>query len=124
MFKLVHDYNAYVYFHSDGYIIDIIPSLYEIGVDVLNPQFSCHRLEELADAVRGKMCILSDVDRQYVLPRGTPEDVEAYVKKIIDIFGYGNNGGLIGRGEVNIDVPLENVEAMYKAFVTYGKYKW
>jgi hypothetical protein len=124
MFKLVHDYNAYVYFHSDGYIIDIIPDLYEIGVDVLNPQFSCHRLEELADAVRGKMCTSSDVDRQYVLPRGTPKEVEAYVKKIIDVFGYGNNGGLIGRGEVNIDVPLENVEAMYRAFVRYGEYKW
>jgi hypothetical protein len=124
MFKLVHDHNAYVYFHSDGYIIDIIPDLYEIGVDVLNPQFSCHRLEELADAVRGKMCISSDVDRQYVLPRGTPKEVEAYVKKIIDVFGYGNNGGLIGRGEVNIDVPLENVEAMYRAFVRYGEYKW
>jgi len=124
MFKLVHDYNAYVYFHSDGYIMDIIPDLYEIGVDVLNPQFSCHRLEELAEAVRGKICISSDVDRQYVLPRGTPEDVEAYVREIIDVFGYGNNGGLIGRGEVNIDVPLENVEAMYRAFVRYGEYKW
>lgn len=124
MFKLVHDYDAYVYFHSDGHIIDIIPDLYEIGVDVLNPQFSCHRLEELVDAIKGRICISSDIDRQYVLPRGSPEEVEDYVKKVVELFGYGNNGGLIGRGEVNIDVPLESVEAMYKAFLKYGMYKW
>ncbi|MEM2669711.1 MAG: uroporphyrinogen decarboxylase family protein [Candidatus Bathyarchaeia archaeon] len=124
MFKLVHDHNAYVYFHSDGYIMDIIPDLIEIGVDVLNPQFSCHNLELLADSVRGKVCISSDIDRQHVLPRGSPKDVEAYVKMVIELFGYGNSGGLIGRGEVNIDVPLENVEAMYRAFMKYGRYSW
>lgn len=124
MFKLVHDHGAHVYFHSDGYIMDIIPDLIEVGVDILNPQFSCHNLETLADSVRGKICISSDIDRQHILPRGSPKDVEAYVKMVIDLFGYGNNGGLIGRGEVNIDVPLENVEAMYRAFMKYGKYNW
>ncbi|MEM2240423.1 MAG: uroporphyrinogen decarboxylase family protein [Candidatus Bathyarchaeia archaeon] len=124
MFKLVHDYDAYVYFHSDGHIIDMIPDLYEIGVDVLNPQFSCHRLEELADIVKGRICISSDIDRQYALPRGTPEEVDSYVKNVIELFGYGNSGGLIGRGEINVDVPLENVEAMYRAFIKYGEYKW
>ncbi|MCX8170707.1 MAG: hypothetical protein N3E47_01865 [Candidatus Bathyarchaeota archaeon] len=124
MFKLVHDYNAYVYFHSDGYIMDIIPDLMEIGVDVLNPQFSCHNLKLLADSVRDRICISSDIDRQYVLPRGSPREVEDYVKMVVELFGYGNSGGLIGRGEVNIDVPLENVEAMYRAFIKYGRYNW
>lgn len=124
MFKLVHDNYAYVYFHSDGHILDIIPDLMEIGVDVLNPQFSCHDLERLADTVKGEICISSDVDRQYILPRGTAEEVDGYVKTVVELFGCRNNGGLIGRGEVNIDVPLENVEAMYRAFIKYGKYNW
>lgn len=124
MFKLAHDHNAYVYFHSDGYIVDIIPDLIEIGVDVLNPQLSCHNLKQLAEIVKDKICISSDIDRQYVLPRGSPEEVETYVKMVVEFFGYENNGGLIGRGEVNIDVPLENVEAMYRAFLKYGKYNW
>jgi len=123
MFKLVHDHGAYVHFHSDGYIMDIIPDLAEIGVDVINPQFSCFRLEELAEAVNDKMCVSSDIDRQHVLPRGKPQEVEAYVKNVVELFGHGGRGGLFCRGEINIDVPLENVEAMYKAFKKYGIHK-
>ncbi|MEM2905199.1 MAG: uroporphyrinogen decarboxylase family protein [Candidatus Bathyarchaeia archaeon] len=123
-FKLAHDEGAYVYFHSDGYIMDIIPDLYEAGVNVLNPQFSCHRLEQLADVTRGRLCVSSDVDRQYILPRGTPVEVDGYVKRIVELFGLGNDGGLIGRGEASIDTPLENIEAMYRAFRKYGEYRW
>ena len=123
MFKLVHDGGAYVYFHSDGYILDIIPDLAEIGVDILNPQFSCFRLEDLAEAVYENICISSDIDRQYILPKGRPEEVKAYVKRVIELFSHEGRGGLICRGEINIDVPLENVEAMYEAFKKYGLYE-
>jgi len=124
MFDLVHEQGAYLYFHSDGYIMDILPDLIEVGVNVLNPQFSCHRLEELAEMAIGKVCIASDIDRQYLLPRGEPEEVEAYVERVIDLLGYQNDGGLILMGEINLDAPLENVEAMYRAFVKYGEYNW
>jgi len=124
IFGLVHDHGAYLSFHSDGYTIDIIPDLVEAGVNILNPQFSCHKLEDLAEITRGKVCVASDVDRQYILPRGSPKDVETYIKHVVDLFGYGNDGGLILMGEINVDTPLENVEAMYEAFVEYGEYDW
>jgi len=124
LISFIKDHDAYVFFHSDGYILDIVHDFYELGVDVLNPQFSCHNLERLAEAVRDKLCILSDIDRQYVLPRGSPDEVRRYVRCVIDLFGYENNGGLICRGEINVDVPLENVIVMYEAFINYGKYKW
>jgi len=123
MFKLVHDGGAYVYFHSDGYILDIIQDLAEIGVDVLNPQFSCFKLEKLEEAVYEKMCVSSDIDRQYVLPMGTPEEVDVYIKRVIELFSHEGRGGLICRGEINIDIPLENIEAMYQAFKRYSKYR-
>jgi len=123
MFKLVHDHGAYVYFHSDGYIMDIIPDLAEIGVDILNPQFSCFNLEELAETVHDKICVSSDIDRQYVLPYGSPTEVKEYVRRVIELFSHDGRGGLICRGEINIDVPLRNVEAMYKAFNKYGEYR-
>lgn len=123
MFKLVHDQGVYVYFHSDGYIMDIIPDLAEIGVDMLNPQFSCFKLEELAESLHDKVCVCSDVDRQYLLPKGSAEEVESYVKNVIELFSHGGRGGLICRGEINIDVPLRNVEAMYEAFKKYGRYR-
>ncbi len=123
MLKLIHDGGASTYFHSDGYIMDILPDLAEIGVDTINPQFSCFDLEKLADTIGEKMCVSSDIDRQYVLPRGTTKEVDAYVKKVVELFSHGGRGGLICRGEINIDVPLKNMEAMYRAFKRYGKYR-
>ena len=69
------------------------------------------------------ICISSDIDRQYMLPKGRPEEVKAYVKRVIELFSHEGRGGLICRGEINIDVPLENVEAMYEAFKKYGLYE-
>lgn len=122
MFKLVHDYGAYVYFHSDGYIMDIIHDLIEIGVDILNPQFSCFNMEDLAEATK-EICISSDIDRQYIMPEGKAGEVRAYVKRVVDLFSHEGRGGLICRGEINIDVPLKNVRAMYAAFKKYGQYR-
>ncbi|MEM3692538.1 MAG: uroporphyrinogen decarboxylase family protein [Candidatus Bathyarchaeia archaeon] len=124
MFDLVHDFGAFVVFHSDGMIMEIIKDLAEIGVDALLPQFSCHDLEALASMVRGRMCIISDIDRQWLLPFGKPEDIEGYVKRVVELFGRMNDGGLVGRGEVSVDVPLENVEGMYEAFRRHGVYSW
>jgi len=124
MFKIVRDNGVYVQFHSDGVITDIIADLAEIGVNAIIPQFSCHDLNRLADLVKGRLCVISDIDRQFILPRGTTNQVMQYVREVIELFGYGNNGGLVGRGEIGVDVPLSNIEAMYKAFFQYGKYIW
>jgi len=119
MFNLIHQHNAHVFFHSDGYIMDIIPDLIEIGVDVINPQFSCMNLEKLSKMTKGKICILTDLDRQYLLPFGTPEEINNYVKKVIHLFGT-QKGGVILRGKIESDVPLVNIKAMFFAFEEYG----
>ena len=121
MFDEVHKGGAHVHFHSDGYIMDIIPDLVEIGVDALNPQFSCMNLEALGKVCAGKVCVVSDIDRQRILPFGSVEEVRETVKRVISIFGSYNRG-LIGRGEIGPDVPLKNVKAMFQAFKEYGKY--
>jgi len=119
MFEAAQAGNCHVHFHSDGQIMAIIPDLMEIGVDCLNPQFSCMDLPALAQLVRGRLCILTDLDRQYVLPFGTPQQVKAHVREIVRLFAT-PAGGLIGRGEIGPDVPLQNVEAMFEAFAEYG----
>ena len=118
LFDLVHNKGAISYFHSDGQIMEIIPDFIEIGLDVLNPQFSCMDLEELARVTKNNLCISSDIDRQHILPFGKPEEVKEYVERVLEIFDA-KNGGFIARGEINRDVPLENVEAMFQAFLEY-----
>lgn len=121
MFDAIKDGGALVWFHSDGYILDIIPDLLEIGVDVLNPQHLIMGDERVAAVASGKCCIRTDIDRQWLIPHGTPDAIREYVKKVLKLFGD-YNGGIILHGEVGPDVPLENVQALYSAFYDYGGY--
>lgn len=117
--EYIHSQGKDVFFHSDGYIMQIIPDLIEIGVDVLNPQFSCMSLEELARVCKGKICILADVDRQYILPYGKDYEIRDYVKNMIETLST-QEGGLILRGSVSSIDPLKNVKTMYKSFWEFG----
>lgn len=112
LFGLTRDAGKHVWFHSDGVIDSIIPDLIEIGVQVLNPQVDAMGKETVAGLCGGIICIHGDIDRQFALPYGTPEDVRNAVRADVAAFGrFG--GGYIGRGEMAGDVPLENLEAMY-----------
>ncbi|MDZ7372683.1 MAG: hypothetical protein ONB23_01820 [candidate division KSB1 bacterium] len=121
IFDRIHKAGKFVFFHSDGYILEIIPDLLELGVDILNPQFSCFQLEELAELCAGRVCVQSDVDRQHLLPRGRPEEIWEYVWNVFRLFGS-ENGGLIAHAEIGPDVPLRNVEVLLKAFHTLSPY--
>ena len=121
MFDAIKETGKFVWFHTDGWILEIIPDLIEIGVDVLNPQHHCMGDERVAELAAGKVCIRTDIDRQRLIPFGTPEEIRAYVKKVLKLFGD-HNGGIILHGEVGPEVPLENVEAMYAAFYEFGGY--
>jgi len=122
MFDKIHQAGRHVFFHSDGYIDEIIPDLIEIGVDVLNPQVTIMGIYALGQKYGGKICILCDLDCQHILPHGSAQDVNNHVKEMIEAFGS-CGGGLIGGGEVEPNIPLHNVEAMLEAYEKYGKYK-
>jgi alkanesulfonate monooxygenase SsuD/methylene tetrahydromethanopterin reductase-like flavin-dependent oxidoreductase (luciferase family) len=65
--------------------------------------------------VRGKVAVRTDIDRQNVLPFGTPAQVREEVYRTFEACGT-PEGGLIACGEVGPDVPIENIRAMYQAF--------
>lgn len=118
MFEVVRQSDKHVWFHSDGVIDQIIPDLIQIGANVINPQCNCMPREQLGSLVAGKVCLLGDLDRQWTLPHGTPEDVRAAVRADVETYGC-HQGGLIHRGEIAGDVPLENVEAMLDEMTHY-----
>jgi uroporphyrinogen decarboxylase len=122
-YKRIIDYakklNLNFFFHTDGNTIEIIEDLIEIGMDVINPQFSSIDMEKLSSICKGRVCILTDIDRQYILNRAPVEEVREYVKRIIKLLGT-DNGGLILRGEIGADTKLENVKAMYECFEEFG----
>lgn len=121
MFSLARDAGIHVWFHSDGWILEIIEDLIEIGVTLLNPQHPCMGTRRVGEICGGRVCIRTDIDRQWTIPFGTPEQVVADVKEAIEVFGN-FNGGVMLHGEIGPDVPFENIEALYSAFYEYGRY--
>jgi len=117
MFAKVKSKGLHVWYHSDGYILEIIPDLIELGVDVLNCQASLMDINEL-NKFAGKIAFRTDIDRQKVLPFVSPDEVKEYVFKLFHNLGT-PDGGIIACGEISEDVPLENIRAMYEAFTEF-----
>jgi hypothetical protein len=117
--EAVHAGGANAHIHTDGYTIQIIPDLMEVGFDEINPQITVIGLERLSECVRGRICIRTDIDRQRLLPFGTPAEVEEHIRRVVKTLTT-EEGGLVGCGEVAGDVPLENAEAMLRAFYRFG----
>jgi uroporphyrinogen decarboxylase len=106
----------YVFFHSDGYIEPIIPDLIEIGVDALNCQLFCMNIEELGEKYRGKITFWGEIDRQNILPFKGPKEVKEAVARVRRALDRGQ-GGVIAQCEWGNDVPKENIEAVFEAWL-------
>ena len=70
--------------------------------------------------LKGRVCIDLDLDRQYLLPRGSREEIREYVKKAIVELGS-RKGGLMFTAGVYSDTPPSNVDALASAFEDYAQ---
>ncbi len=120
MFYTVKKQGVHVYFHTDGYILDIIPDLIECGISVLNPQSGSNKIENIARLCKKKVCVAIDLDRQEVLPYGSSKDIEDHVKKAVMIIGS-KKGGLVLHAGVYPDVPLDNIKTLCEV-IKYSTY--
>lgn len=110
----------YVYMHTDGHILEIIPDLIDCGVNVVNPQFRANPIDQLAAVAKGKVCIDLDLDRQ-MFPFCTPADIDVHVEEAVRKLGA-PEGGLWLKAEIGSDVPLDNIEAICCALEKYRAY--
>ena len=113
-----------VFLHSCGAIYEMIPDLIDVGVDVLNPvQLSAKGMDpvKLKENFGDKLSFWGGgISTTQTGTFGTPEEVDAEVKRLMLIFGKG--GGFVWNQVHNIqfDVPPANIVAMYDAAYKYG----
>lgn len=125
MMDLAHEAGAYVDTHSDGAVLEIIPDLLEMGMDILNPvQWRCAGMERenLKGQFGDRLVLEGAMDNQYTIPFGSIDEVRQEVRDNIRILGEG--GGFILTPCHNIQVvgPPENVVAMYETAYEEGWY--
>lgn len=113
---LIHSEGKYVFFHSDGFIEEIIPDLIEVGVDALNSQLFCMDIERIARQFKGRITFWGEIDRQWLLPFGTPEAVKEGVRRVRSALDDGS-GGVIAQCEWGLKDPFENIEAVFEAWL-------
>lgn len=107
--------------HSDGYLLELVDDLIDAGLTILNPQVGPNTLYGIEETMKGRLAIALDLDRQHILPHGTPQDVRDHVREAVQVLGS-PRGGLMLQAEINADVPLENVEALAQAMRDYQTY--
>jgi hypothetical protein len=95
IFDAIHDCGWHVILHSCGRINALVPTLIDLGVDVLNMQQSrSYGLVEFGEQFRGKVCFLATVDIQATLPRGIEEEIREEARLLVRHWGT-PSGGLI-----------------------------
>jgi uroporphyrinogen decarboxylase len=111
---LAHHYGKFIFMHSDGCTQDIIPDLIELGLDAINTQLFTMDIESLGQRFRGKITFWGEIDRQYLLPFGTREEVDQAVRRVYHAFYAG--GGVIGQCEFGAGARPENVYQVYQTW--------
>ncbi len=112
--NIAHQAGKAAFMHSDGYVFDIIPDLIELGLDALNSQVFCMDLNKLGEQFGGKLTFWGELDRQYIIPHGSLEDVLTAVRQMHTAFH--RDGGVIAQCEFGPGANPDNIIAFYEAW--------
>ena len=126
VFTRVRTAGPHVYLHSDGHVLEIADDLVKTGISILNIRvFQNEGIEEVRRAFKGRVCLDVGTDKQFVIPHGSPADVEDYVRGLATELS-GPEGGLILTfnfgGPDMCRVPIENIRALLLAIGRYQAY--
>ena len=116
----IHQHTTWKIFkHSCGAIIPILPGLIEAGFDIINPvQINAKDMDSrrLKEEFGSQLTFWGGgVDTQKILPFGTPDEIRRHVMGQCEILG--RDGGFVFNAVHNVqaNVPVDNVVAMFDA---------
>jgi uroporphyrinogen decarboxylase len=98
-----------------------------MGIDILNPlQWRCGdwNLAALKSDVGGRICFHGGVDNQETLPFGTPADVRAQVRRLVQTLAGDGTGYILAPcHNIQANTPVDNIIAMYDAAREFGTFE-
>jgi uroporphyrinogen decarboxylase len=116
--------NVPIIFHSDGDLRKVMDKIVESGFDgiqSLQPSASMD-IAQIKKEYGDVLCLMGNIDLDYIMTFATPKEVEDVVKRTIDIAAPGG-GFILSTCNTFIDaIKPENAMAMYQTGHTYGDY--
>jgi len=111
-------------YHSCGRVGFAAEGLIEAGVNILQSvQPEVNDPAELKARYGDRLSFWGGVGSQSTMSRGTPEDVRAQVKHLIETVGRGGGYICSPAHYLEPDCPLENIDAFLQAVEEYGYYR-
>jgi len=115
--------NIPIIFHSDGKIDNAVEMLLDMDINCLNPMDpSGVDYRDYKKRYGHRVTLWGNIDIQWPLATGTPEDVEKDVKAHMDILKPGGRWIAGSSHSIVNYIPHENFVTMINAFHKYGKY--
>ena len=109
--------------HSDGVVWPFMDDFVELGFDGFHPvQPQCMDMAQVKAHLAGRMCVFGNVDCLDLMVFGTPEAVEADVRRCIAQASPGGGHVLGSSNSLMPGIKPENVVALFRAAQRYGDY--
>jgi uroporphyrinogen decarboxylase len=123
IYAAVHRHGKIVMHHSCGSVADIIPDLIEIGVDVMEsvqPEAAGMNPYELKRKWGQQITFMGCLGSQSTIPFGTPEQIQAEVRRLRTEMGRGGGYILSPAKPLQTGTPILNAAAVFEAFAEGG----
>ena len=120
--QTIHEFDTRVIYHTDGAVMEAVPGLVDMGIDVLQAlQFSAAGMDPvpLKKNHGHHLCFEGGVSVQTTLLTGSPDDVRAEVEHLITVLGK-EGGYILGPSHaIQANTPPENIVAMFDTAQEY-----
>lgn len=118
-----HALGMHFWLHTCGDVGALLGRFVSLGLDVIHPiQKYCMDERQVARQFGDRLTVWAGFDVQQIIPWGTPEQVRAEVRHLMDTYWRPEGRFLFTAGNaINGDCPLPSLEALYDEAFRYGR---
>ena len=112
----IHKAGRKVFFHVCGFLGHTLDDLIDLGIHGLWPQIALLESNPglLEKIEKHKVTIYIHPDRQYLIPKGSPKEIDETIRRYADKYHEFGGGGIFYI-EMENDTPFENIKALFEA---------
>ena len=120
LFQYIQKSGGIVFLHCCGFMGELFDEFIEMGIRGLWPQLNLYDKDEAftLKCKLNKIAIYIHPDRQRLIPMGTPQQIDTYIRLAAKKYKELGGGGIF-YVEIENDAPFENVKTLVEAIHKY-----